>query len=191
MYKITFYFAALILSLSACQGDGKQNAHSQQHHSSKHRHDHQGHSPYAGQQKRDLKAFPPEVIKQLKEGSGMPFYGMAKPAELNSYPGPKHILQVKEKLGFSDKQEKQIQQIFDSMNRQAEALGDSLLANERKIEQAFSSNQITRKKLRELVNRSGTIYGRLRFAHLQAHLKAKQVLNEEQIQQYDEWRGYK
>lgn len=191
MRQIQIYLLVTVLGFTACQGDGKQEkAQKQSHHHSEHKHDHQGHSPYAGQQKRQLKAFPSKMIKQLKEGSGMPFYGMAKPAELNSYPGPKHILQGKKQLGLSAKQQDQIQQIYDSMDQRAEALGDSLLANERKMEKAFSTGRITREKLRYLVNRSGALYGKLRFSHLQAHLKAKQVLNKEQIEQYNEWRGY-
>ncbi len=188
-WRICLMIGALVLG--GCQGNNNKNATSNgEDKAHKHQHQNKGHSPYAGQQNRDLKAFPPQVIKQLENGSGMPFYGMAKPAELNSYPGPKHILQGKKELELSAEQEKQIQQIYDSMDQKAEALGDSLLANERKIEKAFSSGGINQKKLREMVNRSGALYGKLRFTHLQAHLKAKAVLSEEQNQQYDEWRGY-
>jgi hypothetical protein len=184
-------FLAGLLSLAACQGEkAKEETSNEKAKAHKHRHGNQGHSPYAGQQKWDLKAFPPKVIKQLEKGSGMPFYGMAKPAELNSYPGPKHILQGKEQLDLSGEQEEEIQAIYDSMHRQAKALGDSLLANEEKIEAGFAKGSVNRETLSEWMNRSGALYGKLRFAHLQAHLKAKQVLNEEQVQQYNEWRGY-
>jgi hypothetical protein len=41
---------------------------------------------YAGQQTRSIKAVSEEDIASLLNGKGM---GMAKPAELNGYPGPK------------------------------------------------------------------------------------------------------
>jgi hypothetical protein len=79
MSKPQIYFLALILSLSACQGGGKKDAYSNQNQALKHQKDHRGQSPYAGQQNRNLKAFLLQVIKQLKKGSCMAFYGMAKP----------------------------------------------------------------------------------------------------------------
>jgi len=166
MRKIQIYLLAAILVFTACQGAEPEREQKQSHHHSKHKRNHQEHSPYSGQQKRELKAFSPKVVKQLKSGSGMPFYGMAKLAELNTYPGPKHILQGKKQLGLAAKQKDRIQQIYYSMDQRAEALGDTLLANEQKIEKAFSSGRITREKLRDLVNRNGALYGKLRFTHL-------------------------
>src|SRR5262249_20157560 len=44
---------------------------------------------YAGRQTRAIKALSEEDIAPLLNGEGM---GMAKAAELNGYPGPKHVL---------------------------------------------------------------------------------------------------
>jgi hypothetical protein len=43
-----------------------------------------GHSPYAGQEKREIKALSAEDIEGYLTGQGM---GFAKAAELNHYPG--------------------------------------------------------------------------------------------------------
>lgn len=191
MLKYAIYFVIVIGALSACQGDGKQDAHSHQNHSSKHRHDHQGQSPYAGQQKRDLKAFPPQVIKQLKKGSGMPFYGMAKPAELNSFPGPKHILEGQDTLQLTPEQVDKVQAVYDTMHKQAVEVGRQLLRNEQKLDSAFANERIQPAKLKKFTAKSGTLYGKLRQVHLNAHLKARSILEEQQIERYDQWRGYK
>lgn len=45
--------------------------------------------PYAGQQERMIKALSTSEIDGLKKGKGM---GLAKAAELNHYPGPRHVL---------------------------------------------------------------------------------------------------
>jgi hypothetical protein len=46
-------------------------------------------SPYTGQEQRAIKALSDEEIRDLLEARGM---GLAKAAELNSYPGPLHVL---------------------------------------------------------------------------------------------------
>src|SRR4051812_13620184 len=58
-------------------------------------------SPYAGQQQRTIKALSDQEIGDLVEGRGM---GLAKAGELNSYPGPLHVLQLAEQLELSDRQ---------------------------------------------------------------------------------------
>ena len=46
-------------------------------------------SPYTGEEQRAIKALSEEEIGDLLEARGM---GLAKAAELNSYPGPLHVL---------------------------------------------------------------------------------------------------
>src|SRR5687768_9587041 len=58
-------------------------------------------SPYAGEEARDIKALSPEEIEGYQKGAGL---GYAKPAELNSYPGPLHALEMAERLGLSEEQ---------------------------------------------------------------------------------------
>ena len=61
-------------------------------------------SKYMGQEKREIKSLSNEDIKELRTGAG---WGLAKAAELNGLPGPKHVLEMKketiiyfEQLGF-------------------------------------------------------------------------------------------
>ncbi len=52
-------------------------------------------TPYAGLQQRDIKALDEKQIADLKNGRGM---GLALAAELNGYPGPMHVLELKDQL---------------------------------------------------------------------------------------------
>ena len=58
-------------------------------------------SPYAGQQTREIKALSAQEIDDLLNARGM---ALAKAAELNGYPGPRHSLELADKLGFSPEQ---------------------------------------------------------------------------------------
>lgn len=49
-------------------------------------------SKYIGQESRIIKSLSSEDIESLETGTGDAFGGMAKLAELNGYPGPRHIL---------------------------------------------------------------------------------------------------
>jgi hypothetical protein len=61
-------------------------------------------SPYAGEEARAIKALSDQEIEAYLSGQGM---GYAKAAELNSYPGPKHVLELARELGLTPAQEEQ------------------------------------------------------------------------------------
>ena len=54
-------------------------------------------SPYAGQVNAPIKALTAEEQAALLDGQGA---GFAKAAELNGYPGPKHVLELSAQLGL-------------------------------------------------------------------------------------------
>ena len=58
-------------------------------------------TPYVGQQQREIKALSAADIKMYLEGHGM---GLAKAAELNHYPGPRHVLDSATELKLSHEQ---------------------------------------------------------------------------------------
>jgi hypothetical protein len=58
-------------------------------------------SPYAGQERRSIKALSDNEVRDLAEGRGM---GLARAAELNSFPGPMHVLELANELGLSEAQ---------------------------------------------------------------------------------------
>src|SRR2546429_5560010 len=72
-------------------------------------------SPYAGQEQRAIKALSEQEIGDLKEGRGI---GLAKAAELNSYPGPLHVLELAVQLGLTDEQRERTQTLYNAMREQ-------------------------------------------------------------------------
>lgn len=147
-------------------------------------------SPYAGQQDRSIKYLAAGEVTALKEGKGKALGGLAKPAELNSYPGPRHVLDMSGKLDLSAGQKQKIQSLFEDMKKEAKGVGQKFLKVEQQIDDAYADETMTDAKLERLLERSGELYGELRYTHLAYHFQTKDVLSSKQIQQYDELRGY-
>jgi hypothetical protein len=143
--------------------------------------------PYAGLQVRNIKALSPEQIAQLRAGEGM---GMAMAAELNSYPGPRHVLDLATQLGLTDVQRARIQQLFDAMKAEAVPLGQKRITAERDLNAAFADRTITPERLQAVTAAIGELQGILRDTHLKYHLATAALLTSDQIRRYTELRGY-
>lgn len=144
-------------------------------------------APYAGQQQRAIKALSPDEVSGLLNGAGM---GMAKAAELNHFPGPKHVLELADALQLSAAQRGQTQALFDAMKREAMQLGRQIVDKERELDQAFAAGTITASALTERVAKIGELRGRLRGVHLSTHLQQRALLSAAQLAHYDSLRGY-
>lgn len=150
------------------------------------------HSPYAGQEVRRIKALSQNDIEGLLAGAGTPFGGMAKPAELNGYPGPRHVLDAYDAGEFqlSNEQHEQIEALYEEMRSEAIELGENIIDIENEIDDAFTGKTITNSFLQEKVKESADLYGQLRFVHLKYHLSMVEILTPQQVEQYNELRGY-
>lgn len=126
-------------------------------------------------------------IKGYLMGRGM---GFAKVAELNHYPGPSHVLELKGELSLTEAQVVQTQNIYEAMLHRASTLGKQLLKKEKEIEALFSSQQADPRTLENLLAQSSSIKAQIRLAHLRAHISQKEILSGQQIKKYDELRGY-
>jgi hypothetical protein len=126
-------------------------------------------------------------VKQLLDGDGM---GLAKPAELNQYPGPKHLLELAADLNLSPEQRREIERIRAAMLVAAQRLGAEIVEAERALDAAFRRRQLTEAQLREATLQIGRMQGELRAAHLVAHLHARAHLSDEQISKYAVLRGH-
>lgn len=144
-------------------------------------------TPYAGQQQREIKALSADEIQSYLDGKGL---GFAKTAELNHYPGPRHVLDQAEKLQLSDQQKELTSKIFNAMQSQAKRLGASYIQKERELDRLFATGEITDEMLRATLKAIGELQADIRRVHLQAHLEQKAVLSAEQVQRYDQLRGY-
>lgn len=144
-------------------------------------------SAYTGQEKRAIKSLSQDDITELSEGKG---WGFAKPAELNGFPGPSHVLEMKEELELSMEQINEIQTVFESMNAKARDLGEKFVETEKALDEAFQNGELDSDKLISLVSISATARGNLRFVHLNAHLKMMDILSDSQVEKYNQLRGY-
>ena len=144
-------------------------------------------SDYAGQENREIKSLSAEDIAQLRQGAG---WGLAKAAELNGLPGPRHLLDAAIELSLSDSQIASITSIYDEMKARAIIHGELLITREQELESLFRSQHIDETSLRNALSKIAEARKELRFVHLAAHLKTPAILSKEQIESYNALRGY-
>jgi|SRR5688500_11233460 len=144
-------------------------------------------SAYAGEELRAIKSLSAEQIEGYLNASGM---GLAKAAELNSYPGPMHVLELKDELRLTAEQVARTRAAFEEMKRRATELGEQIVEKERELDRAFADRTIDEATVDKKVSEIGRLQGELRAAHLRAHVRMRQVLSDEQVARYDELRGY-
>ena len=82
-------------------------------------HDHEA-SPYAHTQTSEIPTLNDDEIAQLRNGEGM---GLARAADLNRYPGPKHVLELDDQLGLDEAQRALVAAIRSQMSGKASAKG--------------------------------------------------------------------
>jgi Spy/CpxP family protein refolding chaperone len=146
-----------------------------------------GPSPYAGMEDRPIKALSQDEIAGYRAGEGM---GFAMAAELNGYPGPKHVLELESELELTPDQAEATQAAFDEMHGAAVALGERLVEAEESLDRLFAGHQISGDTLEETTSRIARLSGELRAVHLEAHLRMVEILTPEQRHAYMSLRGY-
>jgi len=142
---------------------------------------------YANQRVDQVKTLSADEIQGLLNGEGM---GMARAAELNHYPGPRHVLEFASQLQLSEAQRSKAQAIYDLMHHEAVRLGRAILLKEEELDNTSKKDDLDSNKLKTVVMEIGRLRSELRLVHLLAHLEMKRVLSREQIEKYDELRGY-
>lgn len=149
-------------------------------------------SPYVGEESNPVKYLSTKDIELLQAGSGMALGGLAKSAELNGYPGPRHVLDAHKEGQFnlSNEQEERIQNLFESMQQEAISHGTALIEAEETLDRMFQEKEISEENLKSQLEILSSIQAQLRGVHLSAHLSMMEILTDEQIQRYQEVRGY-
>lgn len=144
-------------------------------------------SPDAGQEVRNIKSLSDAEVQGYLEGRGM---GLAKPAELNGYPGPMHVLELSQQLQLTDDQRAATQRSFEQMRAEAIRLGKSFVEKEAELNRLFGDARADSANLKRLVGETARLQGELRLSHLRAHLHMRLILTPRQIARYNELRGY-
>jgi hypothetical protein len=130
-----------------------------------------------------------QEISALLQGLGM---GRARAAELNGYPGPRHVLDLVQagQLSLGPEKVRTAQHLFDRMAREAQRLGDLILREERSLEAEFRADRISETNLHSRALRIAALEGELRAVHLRAHIEMRAALSGPEIQRYNVLRGY-
>jgi hypothetical protein len=146
-----------------------------------------GDAPYAGWQDREIKALSAEQIDDLRNGRGM---GLALAAELNGYPGPRHVLDLAGQLDLTTEQRAEAQRLLDEMQAQAIVLGEQVIAGEATLEGMFSERAAAADSVQAAAVELGRLRGVLRAHHLRYHLAMRDLLSPHQLMRYQQLRGY-
>jgi Spy/CpxP family protein refolding chaperone len=144
-------------------------------------------SSYAGWQGRSIKALSAEQSDDLRSGRGM---SLALPAELNGYPGPRHVLDLADELDLTADQRAKTQQLFDAMQAEAIALGEQVIAGEAALDELFASGRASDAEILAAAVEAGGLQGALRGHHLRYHVAMREFLSPHQLMRYQELRGY-
>jgi hypothetical protein len=147
----------------------------------------QSRSPYAGFETRAIKALSEQQISELRSGLGM---SLALAAELNGYPGPRHVLELASDLNLSNAQRAKVEGLFADMKAETIAIGERLIAQEAELDGQFARKTVTPASLMASTQAIGATQADLRATHLKYHLLTVDMLTPAQTQRYLELRGY-
>ncbi|MFO7589104.1 MAG: Spy/CpxP family protein refolding chaperone [Gemmatimonadota bacterium] len=117
--------------------------------------------------------------QSLKAGEGL---GAGRLAMMNGYPGPKHVLEMGDELALTDAQKESIGTIFAEAKAGFAKMGAELVQREEALEAMFASGSVDVDEMEELAAEIGELQGRLRAAHLAAHVRTKAALTAEQLE---------
>ncbi|HVR42447.1 MAG TPA: hypothetical protein VMS56_03290 [Thermoanaerobaculia bacterium] len=127
-----------------------------------------------------------EQMKGYLEGAGM---GLAKPAEMHSYPGPMHVLELAEGLGLTEEQRSAVEVVHRRMKERAMQLGRGVVDAERRLDRLFAGGEVSEAVLERTLAVIAGLQGDLRGVHLRAHIETRDLLTAEQVHEYDRLRG--
>lgn len=142
---------------------------------------------YAGMETREIKALSPRETDGYLSGAGM---SLALAAELNGYPGPKHLLELADDIALSDSQRGEVSRLFSEMESEARALGEKIVNKESQLDALFAEKRADESSLQKIASDIARLKGALRIAHLKYHLRTVPLLDAGQIARYEELRGY-
>ncbi len=164
------------------------NSATAQHHGGHGQHHGSAHpSQYAGQETRSVASFSEDEVASHLAGRGL---GYARPAELNGYPGPMHVLELKAELGLTPLQLEVVAERFAMMQDRARRAGAAYIEAETALDQAFRDKVMDLVAIKRLTLEADRLRAEKRFAHLQAHIEVRSILTEDQLQRYATLRGY-
>ena len=127
--------------------------------------------------------------KNIGEGRG---FGMAFVADQHGYPGPLHVLELKDRLKLTPEQEAKAQALLTGMFAESRPKSAQLLDAERKLRKLFADGVADEASVRTAVAEVERARSDVRVVHMLFHLKTRDLLTDEQRRVYHaaRWSGY-
>jgi Spy/CpxP family protein refolding chaperone len=142
-----------------------------------------GHGHEGGHQAAE--ACSTEFDKVVGEGRG---FGLAFAADQNGYPGPLHVLELKDRLKLTADQEAKAQALLHAMLVESKPKSARLLEAEAKLRRLFADRAADDAAVRATVAEVERARSEVRLVHLLTHLKTRELLTEDQRRIYHEAR---
>ena len=114
--------------------------------------------------------------------------GLAFPADQNDYPGPLHVLELKDVLRLTAQQERRVEALQTAMFAASRPASTRLLEAEARLRRLFADGRADEPGVRAAVADTERAWTDVRLVHLLAHLQARAVLTDEQRRLYREAR---
>jgi len=133
----------------------------------------------------DAVACEAEFRDVIADGRG---FGLAFAADRNGYPGPLHVLELKDRLGLSGEQETKLHALMSAMFAEARPRGAALLEAEARLERLFAGGRADDSAVRAAVADVERARSAVRLVHLRTHLATRDLLTEPQRRAYHEAR---
>ena len=126
-----------------------------------------------------------EFEKVVGEGRG---FGLAFAADQNGYPGPMHVLELRDRLKLTADQTAKVQELMHAMFAESRPKGARLLEAEAKLRRLFADRAADEAAVRGAVGEVERARSEVRLVHLLTHLKTRDLLTEDQRRVYHEAR---
>jgi Spy/CpxP family protein refolding chaperone len=129
-----------------------------------------------------------EFEKVVGDGRG---FGLAFAADQNGYPGPMHVLELRDRLKLTADQEAKARDLMHAMFGESRPKGARLLEAEAKLRRLFAERTADDATVRAAVADVERARSDVRLVHLLTHLKTRDLLTEDQRRLYHEarWRA--
>jgi len=126
-----------------------------------------------------------EFEKVVGEGRG---FGLAFAADQNGYPGPMHVLELKDRLKLTADQEAKARELMHTMFTESRPKGARLLEAEARLRRLFAERVADEAAVRAAVAEVERARTEVRLVHLLTHLTTRDLLTEDQRRIYHEAR---
>ena len=117
----------------------------------------------------------------IADGRG---FGLAFVADQEGYPGPLHVLELKDWLRLHPDQERAMHRMMDAMFAESKPAAARLLAAERRLRSLLVTATADEPSVRAAVADVERAHTELRLVHLLTHLRTRELLTDEQRRLY-------